>query len=178
MVLTTFGTSPGGALADIGRILKKKDIGALYFDRIPTVENYIALFGPQSAKTQALRSAMQKEATERVARNILAKTENNINLFRPFSCFVSSLFSLGKQIFYKRYRLSDSCTGCGICAEVCPVAAIKMQDKRPVFTGKCEHCQGCLNWCPQIAIQFGRLGPQTPRYHHPGISAAEIKRRP
>jgi MinD superfamily P-loop ATPase len=86
------------------------------------------------------------------------------------------LFSLGVKVFYKRYRLSAGCTGCGICEKLCPVSAIVMRDKRPVFSRKCEHCQGCLSWCPEGAIHFGRLKAGTPRYHHPEISLADMRR--
>ena len=175
--LVTYGTSPGGALADICRILKKKGIGAIYCGRIPAVENYIAIFGPQSEKTQEKRFAMQKEATDQAVRIIATRATNSISLFHPVSRLISFLFSLGKRVFYSWYRVHDTCTGCGICAEVCPVGAIRIANGRPVFSKKCEHCNGCLAWCPQKSIEFGRLKPEVPHYTHPEIRATEMKRQ-
>ena len=178
----TFGTSPGGALASVSRIVHrteggKKEIKSFYFGRIPSVENYIAMFGPQKPKTIEKRLEMQRNATDEAVRCVIEKRTNRINTFRPLSAFVFSLFSLGAKIFYKRYKVSGNCDGCGICERVCPVSAITIQNKRPVFSGKCEHCQGCLNWCPKRAIQFGRLTFATPGYHHPEIKVADIFRK-
>ena len=173
----TFGTCPGGTLAAASHILKHKNINAAYFGRIPAVENYIALFGPPKEKITQRRLAMQRDATEEAARCVIERRANRINTVRPLSAFVSLLFSIGIKVFYRHYRLSDACDGCGICAKICPVSAIAMRDKRPVFSGKCEHCQGCLNWCHQKAIGFGRLRSDSLRYHHPEIVTAEMFRQ-
>jgi ferredoxin len=175
----TYGTTPGGTLAALSRILKKKRVNAVFFGRIPAVENYIAIFGPQEGETVQRRTAMQNEATEEAARCITERRTNRVNTFRPFSAFVALLFTLGIKIFYKYYRVSAGCDGCGICEKVCPVAAVTLRenplgDKRPVFSAKCEHCQACFNWCPKKAILFGRLNAVIPRYHHPEITLTDM----
>ena len=170
----TFGSSPGGTLAALSRILKRKKIDAVYFDQIPSVENYIAIYGTPKEETIRQQLALQQEASEAAAISIIERRTNRINTFRPFSAFVWALFSLGVKIFYRYYRVSDKCTGCGICEKICPVSAITIHDKKPVFSGKCEHCQGCLNWCPKQAILFGRLNAVVPRYHHPEITITDM----
>ena len=170
----TYGTSPGGALAEIRRIVRRKKINAAWFGRIPAVENYIAMFGPQNQKTIERRMEMQRLATEEAVRRIADRQTNSVLEFRPVSAFVSKLFSLGAKIFYKWYKVTAGCDGCGICAKVCPVSAVKIKDSRPVFTGKCEHCQGCIHWCPKRAILFARVRSGTQRYHHPEISVTEM----
>jgi ferredoxin len=122
------------------------------------------------------RLAMQHEATEAAARCVMERRTNRINTFRPLSDFVWFLFSLGTKIFYKHYRTSAECNGCGICEKVCPASAIAMRDGKPVFSAKCEHCNGCLNWCPKKAIHFARLNAKIPRYHHPEITLADMAR--
>jgi ferredoxin len=170
----TYGTSPGGTLAAVSRILKRKYAGGVFFGRIPTVENYIPIFGPPNEKTMERRLVMQREATDEAAGDVIERRINNVNTFRPLSFFISLLFSLGIKIFYKYYKVGDECDGCGICEKMCPVSCIVMSGGRPRFSGKCEHCTGCLNWCPKKAIRFGRLKPDTVRYHHPEISAGEL----
>jgi len=172
----TYGSSPRGTMGELRRILKKKNIGTLFFGRIPAVENYLAIFGPPKAQTLERRVVMQEKATEEAAHYISERRENRVTTFRPFSAFISWLFLLGVKIFYKFYRLSDSCNGCGICAQVCPVAAIDMRDGRPLFTSKCEHCQGCVNMCPSRAIQFGRVKWGSSGYRHPRIAIGELVR--
>ena len=176
-VFVTYGTTPGGALAEIARLLKRKKAAASYFGRIPAVENYIAIFGPPKEKVTERRLQLQRETTEEAARCVLERRTNRVNTFRPLSAFISLLFSMGVKIFYKWYKVSDDCDGCGICEKVCPVTAIIMKNGQPEFSRKCEHCQGCLNWCPKRAIHFARLKSGTPRYHHPEIREPDIERK-
>jgi len=172
--LVTYGSSPRGTLGALQSILKKKGIGALFFERIPAVENYLALFGPPQASTVERCVSMQEKATAEAALCIIERRKNRVNSFCPFSVFVSWLFSLGVKIFYRYYRLSGDCNGCGICAKICPVAAIAMQNGKPHFTPKCEHCQGCVNMCPSRAIRFGRVKWGAPGYRHPHIAIGEL----
>ena len=172
----TYGTSPGGTLAETARILRRKGTKGSFFGRIPAVENYIAIFGPPKPKITERRLQMQREATEEAVRCIAERRSNSINTFRPFSAFVSLLFTIALKFFYKWYKLSGDCDGCGECEKTCPVSAITIKDGHPEFNSKCEHCQGCLSYCPKKAIQFGRLKPGVPRYHHPEISIREIAR--
>ena len=175
-VFTTYGTSPGGALAEIARILNKKNAAHAYYGRIPSVENYTALFGPQKEERIQKRLEMQKVATEAAASAVKERLRNRVFTFRPISSVVAALFFWGIKFFYKLYKVSDACNACGICEQVCPVRAISMQNSKPAFSKKCEHCQGCIHWCPQNAITFGRVKPQTPRYHHPEIDLKSISR--
>lgn len=54
----------------------------------------------------------------------------------------------------------EKCTMCGglvqpICVEVCPDAAIRVQDGRPVVTEFiCEDCNECGCACPDQAIEI------------------------
>jgi ferredoxin len=172
----TYGSDPLGTPGEIRRILKKKKIGKLYFGSIPSVENYLALFGPPNTEKTKRRVLMQEKATEEAAHCVIEKRENKVNTFCPFSFLVSRLFSLGLKIFYKRYRLGENCDGCGVCEKICPVSAIVMKNGRPVFREKCEHCQGCVDMCPLRAIQFGRVKFASVGYRHPQIGLGELIR--
>jgi ferredoxin len=172
----TFGSSPGGTLASLSRLLKRKKINAVYFGRIPAVENYIAIFGAPKPKRTQERLSLQGTATTAAARSVMERQTNRITVFRPLSAFIWFLFSLGTKIFYRHYRLGAECNACGICAKICPVSAITMRDGRPKFSAKCQHCNGCLNWCPLKAISFGRLNARIARYHHPEITVADMSK--
>jgi ferredoxin len=176
--IVTFGTDPGGALAEVCRILSRKKIRASFFGCIPSVENYIPIFGPPGEQKQKKQLAMQRAATEALARALGDRRTNRVWPVRPFSMLVSSLLRLAKPLFVKGFRVGAGCNGCGICAAICPAANIAMQGQQPVFSRRCEHCQACLNWCPSRAIRYIRMKPDTPRYHHPEISLGEMLRAP
>jgi len=174
--LVTYGSSPGGTLGSALRILRKKDIGKMFFYSIPAVENYLAIFGTPKEETIKLRCKMQAEATEEASRLIIERKENKVSTFYPFSFFIYSLFTLGKKLFYNFYQVSKKCNGCSTCEKVCPVSAIVMKNGRPRFTSKCEHCQACINLCPLRAIQFSRVKFGSPGYRHPDIQISELKK--
>ncbi len=73
----------------------------------------------------------------------------------------------------KAYKVNENCTGCGMCAKVCPVSNITMMDKKPVWDKRCENCLACYHWCPQQAIYDG-LSPNDYRYTCPHVTAGDI----
>ena len=49
----------------------------------------------------------------------------------------------------------EKCTGCGTCAEVCPVEAIKIEnDKAQIDEEECVDCGTCVEECPESALSL------------------------
>jgi ferredoxin len=46
------------------------------------------------------------------------------------------------------------CTGCGTCAEVCPVDAITVYSAAKVDSDTCVDCGTCVEECPEQAISL------------------------
>lgn len=68
------------------------------------------------------------------------------------------------------FHVENSCIGCGLCAKKCPVQAIALQGKKPVWIKeKCVMCLGCLHRCPKFAIQYGSKTKQHGQYTNPNV---------
>lgn len=48
----------------------------------------------------------------------------------------------------------DKCTGCGLCADICPIEAIKLEDEIAVVNDECIECGICVDTCPVEAISL------------------------
>jgi ferredoxin len=76
----------------------------------------------------------------------------------------------------------ETCTGCGVCEQVCLSHRIQIVDQKSVWQEavKCLGCLACINYCPQQAIQIRSRFPVqsstpiTARYHHPAITYKDI----
>jgi ferredoxin len=75
----------------------------------------------------------------------------------------------------RNFVVNEQCTGCGICAQVCPVENITISENRPLWCGRCEHCIACYNWCPSKAIEGG-ITTKGYYYCHPDVELSDIIR--
>jgi Na+-translocating ferredoxin:NAD+ oxidoreductase subunit B len=53
------------------------------------------------------------------------------------------------------FAIADSCTGCGMCARICPTEAIRGEKKAPhgIDEGLCIACGACGRVCPAAAVR-------------------------
>lgn len=63
------------------------------------------------------------------------------------------------------YVDKEKCNGCGLCAKSCPTQNITLEKGKPVWNEKCYQCLRCINYCPQIAIQYGKETQKRGRYN-------------
>ncbi|WP_285822452.1 EFR1 family ferrodoxin [Duncaniella freteri] len=74
---------------------------------------------------------------------------------------------------YRRFYVEDSCSGCGICARLCPVGNIVLLNGRPMIGEGCLTCGACYHNCPSAAVRYKGEKSRV-QYRHPGVSLVDI----
>ena len=84
------------------------------------------------------------------------------NIARPSGLLFDSKSKLLGGIISKALRAHPKvyptgCVGCGVCRDICPAKAIKIEDKKAVIDKKaCISCFCCQEFCPKGAIKVKR----------------------
>ena len=80
--------------------------------------------------------------------------------------------------YFLRETDKDACTGCGACAEVCPVKAVRMEDGLPVIdTEWCIGCGVCACPCPTNAVVLVRKSGAMPPKDFRSLHETILKER-
>lgn len=70
----------------------------------------------------------------------------------------------------KLFSVNANCVGCSRCAKGCPMHAITMNDRRPVWDDRCTMCLGCYHRCPYHAIGYGSFTSNKGQYARSNIT--------
>lgn len=63
------------------------------------------------------------------------------------------LWFYGKTKDYSdRLKISDACTGCGLCIRLCPLENLALEKGRAKAENRCTMCYRCISSCPAKAI--------------------------
>ena len=152
--VATYGTSPGASSEYAEKYLGQK-IQAFYSVRMP--DTWTPVFDLSTPEKVAEFSTTTEDDIKTIIRHIENRDCGQFMVNRKPKAFVSiayPFYELNRRT--KNLHVGDACIGCGLCARKCPVQAIEMKDKKPVWVkDKCVMCLGCLHRCPKFAIQYG-----------------------
>jgi formate hydrogenlyase subunit 6/NADH:ubiquinone oxidoreductase subunit I len=62
------------------------------------------------------------------------------------------LFYKNIENFDEKFTVSENCTSCGFCSDICPVQNIKLQDQKPTWQHRYERYLACIQLCLAEAI--------------------------
>lgn len=177
--VATCGGSAAGTLLQAEKIFAEKgaQLSAGFVVKMPG--NYTPMYGAIKQKKQEKMFAAEKEKVKMIAaavrsREVRPVERSNFVANRVMSGMFYSFSAPHIPEMDKSFWVNDKCNGCGICAKVCPVKNIALADGKPAWQHHCEQCLACLQWCPQEAIQSGKLTEGRKRYHHPDVAVKDF----
>lgn len=171
-----YGGNKAGTLGMLEDILKEKGVDLSYASGVKMPGNYIVMYSaadPDAAQN-LIKDATEKatEAADEIARRRLLPAKRNGKLLSKIAN--QSYLYKGIAQWDEKFKANDKCNGCGLCARVCPVSNIKLEDRHPLWQHHCERCLACIQWCPQEAIEYGKKTIGRRRYHNPTIDVEDI----
>lgn len=177
--LVTAGTSSGGTLHQLKRILKRRKVSLDYGTETQSIENFMPIFGKRKSNYVIKRIEYQKQNTNSFISAVTQKESIKIKGIKPLSAFVSGLFTVALPILSVTIHISKKrCTNCKICQKVCPANAIKIKNDRvKIKATKCNQCQACLNVCPNNAITMLRKNKKCTSYINPNVQISDLIKR-
>lgn len=176
MVLT-YGNRHGGAAELAKKLCEECGISVSYINVIMMVDNWLPGFdmNEQKKTDKKVEENMAEILADLAARKkrISEVTDSDRAAHQQF---LERMGQMPGDVWQHLLRVTDACTGCGICEKVCPVAAVHVVEGKAVhIPGDCQTCLACAHACPQKAVQLTipEVNPDA-RYRNEHISLQEI----
>ncbi len=169
--VATYGTTTGAASGRTRALLRKKGIhlDACFDIRMP--DTWTPVFDLSDPDQVAETNRRAEEQIEELLEQIRSRTRGkHMGLTAPLFAGRFSERLYEKQRVTAPFSVDGTCIGCGLCVKKCPVRAIELRDKKPVWVKEtCVLCLGCLHRCPTFSIQRGPNTRKHGQYVNPHV---------
>lgn len=169
--VATYGTTPGASGAIANKAIHGRKIDAYY--SVQMVDTWTPIFD-LSTPDKVAKYTKNTETEIDVTIFSVKERRTNRHMSPRTPAFITQW--IAEPIYNNKVRrtthfsVEDTCIGCGLCARKCPIQAIKIQDKQPVWVkDKCVMCLGCLHRCPKFSIQYGKSTQRHGQYTNPNV---------
>lgn len=165
-----YGGFAAGVTGAVGKKLSRHGVKLSYGNSVKMGENYIPAFSARDS--DKLRRAADTRL-DGIISDIKGRKTNSVLPYTFINKAVHGGYPPLKQNCGSLFSV-HGCIGCGLCARICPNQNITIKDGAPVFGESCELCLGCLNNCPENAIEYGSSTKGKARYKSRLVTAGEL----
>ncbi len=160
-VVFTCGGDTGNAAGQFKKLLSNYKIHLSAVYSIQYIDIFTPVFKiPQKEKCEhsVLKASIE---AENILKHIQAGDKGDYNtnkykLSKPATFFLYPFYSYYRRT--SKFRVSDVCTACKKCENICPLNVIQIVDNKPVWhQKKCTLCLACMHICPVNAIDYGKI---------------------
>lgn len=157
-ILATMGLFSGDGTGCAARLLKKygaEIVGGLHLKMPDCIGDEKLL-----KKTKEENCVLVKQAEEKIKKTAHAFKSGQAP--REGLSFLSHMTGLfGQRLWFshktKQYSdklkiSSEKCVGCGVCAKLCPMGNLSVENQMAVHHSRCTMCYRCISHCPHQAI--------------------------
>lgn len=173
--VTTCGGLAANALPHVNEALKTSTNKTLNYGAVLKMfSNYVVLYDMKPNVKEITEKSYREMGS--IIEAIVTKAEKKTKSVNPLAHFY---YKAQMKITPKRdhhFTVSEACTACGLCSQVCPVQNVEIIEGKPAFHHHCEQCVACIQYCPTKAINYKNKTQNRRRYTHPDISIEEMTR--
>jgi len=171
--ITTYGGLAGNAVYQMYELLLDRHGIKLNFgEKLKMFANYVVAYDMSVKIDKITKKSNEKLST--IINSIKKRKTNNVNKITKIFKSMNENFIKEVSNMDKDFTVNNTCIGCNICEQVCPVKNIEMVNNRPEYKHHCEQCVACIQFCPQKAINYKNLTQNRKRYTNPEISYKEL----
>ena len=177
-IIIPCGAQAGNSIWSVRRQLREKGIDVSYSHKIRVPDNSAIIFG-RNPNDQEWKFSRFADRLATITADVQAERKGlHFAWWSPLAWVIGT--ERMEQWMLRTFRPSvneEKCIGCGICARVCPMRNITVDEKAGIGP-HCTACLACLHACPQQAVEVGgKPSLQAHQYRHPEVKLKDLFRK-